>query len=471
MRTAAVAERALPTRADLPSSGSAVHLMGLGGAGMRGLAALMAWEGYRVSGCDRNRTTGGVDLEGASVTFLPGHDPAHVRDVALLVYSAAVPEGHTEVAAARELGIPTLKRARALGAMVNGSRLVGVSGTHGKTTIAAMIAIACRAARLDPSAAVGGRVAAWGGYARRGAGDLAVVEADEFDRSFLELDPHLAVVSSVEPEHLDSYGNLAALSDAFVTFATRAVGRCGVLACADDPGARETAARVSGALTYGLGAEADFRVEALGPGEAAQRCRLHAPTGTLDFALGVPGEHNVCNAGAALGAAILLGADPDPLREALATFRGVERRLELLAERADVAIVDDYAHHPTEVRASLAALRQGYPDRRLIVVFQPHLYSRTLALAADFAEALGAADAAHVLPIYPAREEPISGVTSELIVEAAPAHVRPVTWEEALEVVRRATGTPTALVFMGAGDVTELARQAARELGADALGV
>ncbi len=455
-----------PSREALPAPGAHVHLMGIAGAGMRGLAVLLAADGYRVSGCDKGE--GPAELRALGVELWSGHDPAHVADVSLVIRSSAVPPAAPELEAAREAGVPVLKRARALGAVLAGRPVAGVAGTHGKTTITAMTGRALEAAGLDPTVVVGGEVEAWDGYARAGRGEWAVVEADEYDRSFLELDPWLAVVSSLEAEHLDTYGGVTALREAFLTFSRRALPRRGALCCADDPGARGLAEALAGAgevRTYGRAADADYRVEGGEPGpDGARRCRLTGPEGEVEFLLAVPGDHNLQNAAAALAVAFRLGADIRAAAGALAGFGGVARRLQLLADLAGVAVVDDYAHHPTEVRASLEALRRRWPERRLVAVFQPHLFSRTRDFATAFGSALGAADRALVLPIYPSREEPIPGVTSELVVEAAPRSVRAVTAEQALEAVAVAGEGPAVFAFMGAGDVTELAHRAAAGL-------
>lgn len=464
MAEATVTGHGLPGREDLPRAPAMVHLMGAAGAGMRGLAVLLRAAGYRVSGCDASLPPDADELRTLVDPLREGHAASHLEGADLLVYSAAVPPEAPELRAADAAGIPALKRARAVGALLNASRLVGVSGTHGKTTITAMTGWAATAAGLDPTVLVGGRVDAWGGYARGGSSGLAVAEADEYDRSFLELDPDLAVVSSLEPEHLEVYGDMDELRAAFAEFAGRASGRDGALFCADQPGAREVGEGLPGALSYGFSETAAYRVERVSRGPGGQRCRLSAPTATFEFALGVSGEHNAQNAAAALASVLRLGADPGELGDALGDFHGVERRLQTLTDRDGFAVVDDYAHHPSEVQASLSALRQSYGDRRIVLVFQPHLYSRTRDFARGFAKALGRADEALVLPIFPSRERPIPGVTSELITAAGEPGVSAATAEETLERVRRARreGERVAFVFMGAGDVTELAGRAAR---------
>jgi len=448
--------------------------MGAAGAGMRALAVLLAGEGFRVSGCDRTGE-GVAEIEATGGRVDAGHDPAHAAGAALVVRSSAVPVDHPELRAARERGVPVWRRARALAALVNDRTLAAVSGTHGKTTITAMTALAAEAAGLDPAAAVGGHVPAWDANARRGAGDAAVVEADEYDRSFLELDPDLAVVSAVEEEHLEIYGSLDELERAYRTFAGRASGRLGVLYCADEAGARALGAGLVGSSSYGYAADADYRVEALGNGEGTgvRRARLRAPGAELVFRLGAPGAHDLQNATAALASALRLGADPAALEAALAGFTGVARRMERLAAARGVLVVDDYAHHPTEVATALAAGRRLRPAARLVAVFQPHLYSRTRRFAGELAAALAAgADRTLLLPIYGAREEPVEGVTSELIArgagEAATAGSFALAGaDEVLAAIAEAaaSGGETTFLFMGAGDITALAHRAAAELG------
>ncbi len=466
----------LPRRSDLPPPGAHVHLIGVAGAGMRGLGVLLLDAGYRLSGCDRAGAAALDELTERGAVLSAGHAASHVEGADLVIFSSAVPADHPELRAAAKAGVPVMKRARALAALLNERRLAAVSGTHGKTTITALAGLACSAAGLDPIVAVGGRVVGWNGYARPGAGEVAVVEADEYDRSFLDLDPSLLLISSVEPEHLDTYGTLEELERAYLVLAERARARDGVLYCADDAGARRIGGAVGG-TSYGLAADADCRVEVLAREGSRQRCRLLLAAGGWDFDLEIPGEHNAQNAAGALAMALQLASSSSgsaellkagALASAFEGFRGVDRRLQLLSDTAGLALFDDYAHHPTEVAASLMAVRRAFPERRLVAVFQPHLYSRTQAFADQFGEALGAADEALVLPIYPAREDPLPGVTSRLIADASGGGVRLASKEEALEFALAARG-PIALVFMGAGDVTELAHRAVRER-TDAMG-
>lgn len=457
--------------ADLPAPGAHVHLMGIGGAGMRGLALLLDRVGYVVSGCDRAPADALGDLAATGIRVERGHSVAHLSGVDLLVRSSAVPEDEPEVVGAKVAGIPVMRRARALGATLNGQAMVGVAGTHGKTTITAMTGHAAAAAGLDPLVLVGGRVDAWKGFTRLGDGP-AIVEADEFDRSFLELHPTLAVISSLEPEHLDTYGDWEHLRAAFAEFAGRTRHAEGLIYCHDDEGARALA-EASGfsgtgrGFGYGFGDGAWCRLEEAGP----RTLRLSWPDGMVDLKLRVPGRHNQLNAAAAFLATLRLGGDPRAAARGLREFRGVARRLEMIAAWPDLTVFDDYAHHPTEVAASLDALREAYPDARLTVVFQPHLFTRTRDFADAFTRALTTADEARVLPIYPARETPLPGVTSELIIGGAGATAAPIDRKDALELVPAEVGAEEAvLVFMGAGDVTDLAHAAVQRRAGDAVG-
>ncbi len=400
-----------------------VHFMGAGGAGMCALAELLLRSGGRVSGCDLKDSLSLQDLARLGARVSLGHDPAHVDDATALVVTSAVPSGHPEVARARERGIPVLKRAEALGAWVNQGRLVAVAGTHGKTTTTAMATEILSFARREPTGLVGGRVSGWGGNLLMGRGDLFVVEADEYDRSFLTLTPDVAVVTNVEADHLDVYGDLEGVRDGFRAFLSGVRPGGTVAACADDHGAATLLAGVGAAGTsYGLSAGSRLRAVGVVTGPGGTTCEVYedgAYAGTLRLA--VTGVHNLRNALGAASAARALGVAWEDVRGGLAAFRGVGRRFERLGTCRGVEVVDDYAHHPTEIRATLSAARAAYPDARLVAAFQPHLYSRTRDFHADFGAALSHADAVWVTDVFPAREAPIPGVTGALVAEAARA--------------------------------------------------
>lgn len=462
-------ERRLPDRGLLPPPGAEVYLVGIAGAGMSGLARLLAAERYRVKGSDTLITPEAKRLESHGVQFVPEDDLGPAVEADLVVHTSAAPADHPVLEAAARAGVPVLRRARAMGALLNDRRLVAISGTHGKTTVTAMTARVVEAGGLDPVVLVGGRVGMWDGNARAGHG-VAVAEADEYDRSFLELDPSLAVITSVEPEHLECYDGPEHLRSSFREFARRASGRDGILACAEGPGVSAVVGGLEGVATYGMDATADYRVEVVGRRGTVQACRFTSEDGSFEFELGTPGDHNAQNAGAALAVGLRLGLSPEVVRDSLSLFSGVDRRLQVLGDRDGRVIVDDYAHHPTEVRVAVAAVREAWPGRRVAAVFQPHLYSRTQRMAAEFAVSLSAADEAVVLPIYPAREDALPGVTSGLVVDASRGFVRAMVapdipgWVDALR-------GDTVVLFMGAGDITGLAHEVAGGKGASSVGV
>jgi UDP-N-acetylmuramate--alanine ligase len=434
-----------------------VHFMGIAGAGMSALAQLAKLRGVPITGCD-NDTSGATDLEALGVPVWQGHNPAHVDDARAVVVTAAVPTDHPELARARAQGVAVLRRADALGAVVAGATVVAVAGTHGKTTTTAMCTEALAAAGRDPTGLAGGRIAAWGGNARIGGTSLYVVEADEFDKAFLSLAPTVAVINNVEADHLECYGgSTTELERAFVQFASPAAR---AIVGTDDPGA----ARVAAALPVpvwrvGTTARADVRISDVDLAPDGSRARIALPGGrAMPLRLRVPGFHNVRNAAAALAAVAALDADLVPAVEALASFTGAARRFERVGEAAGVTVVDDYAHHPSEVRATLAAARQAFPGRRLVAVFQPHLYSRTALHGAALGRELATADAVFLAPVYAAREQPLPGVTSELVAAGARAAGRsPVTVSDRPALagrVARDVHPGDVVLTLGAGDIT-----------------
>jgi UDP-N-acetylmuramate--alanine ligase len=444
-----------------PDDPRPVHFMGIAGAGMSALALLARRRGIAVSGCDADPAAAS-DVVTAGAQVLAGHDPAHVRDARAVVYTAAVPADHPELEAARRAGVPVIRRARALADVVAGATVVGVAGTHGKTTTTVMVTEALEAAGRAPTGLAGGRVADWAGNARFGGTDLYVVEADEYDRSFLELWPTVAVVNNVEADHLECYGTVTELEAAFVAYAGRAPH---VLVGADDGGARRVAERVgTRALLVGQARDAALRIGRVHADTEGSRAELTLPDGRVCLLrLGVPGLHNVRNAAMAVGVAAALDVPLEPVLAALATFSGVGRRFEVLGEARGVVVVDDYAHHPTEVTATLAAARQRYPKGRLVAVFQPHLYSRTAAMGDALGIALGVADVAVVTEIYAARERPQPGVSGRAVLEAAERAGVETVWVPARasiagELAGRVRPGDVVLT-LGAGDVTLVGRE------------
>lgn len=398
-----------------------VHLMGVGGAGMCALAEALARAGLAVSGCDLVGSETTDRLGALGVTVSVGHDPGHVEGVATLVLSSAVPADHPELVAAREAGATVMKRAEALGRWVAQGRVVAVAGTHGKTTTTAMTAAVLAEAELDPTAFVGGRVSAWGGNLRPGSPELFVVEADEYDRSFHALSPDVAVVTNMEADHLDIYGSMEGVRQGFLEFLDGLRPNGSIVLCADDPGAASLAAHSGASVsTYGLNAGSQLRAESVRVEPGRTVCTVVEEGRVLgDLSVIVPGLHNLRNALAATAAARSLGIGFDAIRSGLGDFPGVSRRFERLGSMRGVTVIDDYAHHPTELTATLAGARAAFPDHRLIAVFQPHLYSRTRDFADAFGSALAGADVVWVTGIYPAREAPIPGISGRVVADAA----------------------------------------------------
>jgi UDP-N-acetylmuramate--alanine ligase len=450
-----------------PADRRPVHFMGVGGAGMSALALLARRRGVVVTGCD-NDPSGAADVAALGATVLQGHDPAHLDGVRAVVVTAAVPAGHPELVRARELGVPVVPRKEALAALIAGATTVAVSGTHGKTTTTVMSTEALAAAGLDPTGLAGGRVSGWGGNARVAGDSLFVVEADEYDQAFLTLHPTIAIVNNVEADHLECYGSLEVLENAFVTFASRARV---ALVGADDAGARRIAARLGSTVwLFGTAADADLRITDIQQGADGTVARVTLPgADAVSIRLQVPGLHNLRNAVAALGAVHALGGRLPEALEALAEFGGVGRRFERLGSAGGVEVVDDYAHHPSELVATLAAARQAYPGRRLVAVFQPHLYSRTAQHGAAMGEALAAADLAVVTEIYAAREQSMDGVSGRQVAEAAVRAGARTLFEPSRPAVAerlvRELEPGDVVLTLGAGDITRIGPELLRLLG------
>ena len=450
-----------------PADPRPIHLVGIAGAGMSALAELFTLRGVRVTGCDAHPENA-PDLAARGIIVCAGHSPDHLKEVRALVVTSALPKDHPEIVRARALGMPVIRRAEALGEVTSGAMLVGVAGTHGKSTTTVLTTEALASAGMDPTGYVGARVSSWNGNLRPGRTDRFVVEADEYDRSFLALAPTVAVVTNLEADHMDIYADLDDLQRAFAQFIG---GARYVVLCADDPGAnRLPSPPTAEVIRYGI-TSADARLRAADLRRAGIGTRFTVmydgkPEG--EVALAVPGEHNVRNALAAVAVGLGLGLKVDQMAPGIAAFRGVERRFQLLGEARDVLVVDDYAHHPTEVRATIRAARSAAPDRRLVVAFQPHLFSRTRDLAREFAAALGQADDVFLLDIYPAREKPIAGVTSDLIADAMRGAGRAPQWRGGRDALAAALAASVRkgdlVITMGAGDVTRCGPELLRVL-------
>jgi UDP-N-acetylmuramate--alanine ligase len=445
----------------LQSDPRPLHFVGIGGAGMSALALLALRRGLAVTGSDSD-VSGCGDLTAAGATIVAGAAPALAGGARAVVVSAAIPPGHPDLERANAARVPIVARKDALAGLIGSARCVAIAGTHGKTTTTVMVTDALTAAGFEPTGLAGGRVSLWGGNAKLASDRLYVVEADEYDRAFLTLRPEVAVVNNVEADHLECYGSLDALEDAFRRFAAPARR---VLVGSEGPGAGRVAAGVPPERLWRFGPAGEGSPEialsgiALEPGRSRAAVRL--PGGpAIALELGVPGLHNLRNAAGALGVVHALGGSADRAAAALAAFRGVGRRFERLGETAGVEVVDDYAHHPTELRATLDAARQAFPQRRLVAAFQPHLFSRTALHGDAMGRALAAADLAVVADVYPAREAPLAGVTGEVVARAARQlgaavvfHPDRATLAERVAALLR---PGDVLLTLGAGDITRL---------------
>jgi UDP-N-acetylmuramate--alanine ligase len=437
-----------------------VHIVGVGGAGMSAIALFLARMGHTVSGSDLKELPVLARLRAAGVTVHVGHDPAIITDLLdAVVYSTAIPLTNIELAAARERAIPVLHRAAMLRAIVACRRSIAIAGSHGKTTTSSMLTLVLRAADLDPSFVIGGDLNEVGTNAGYGTGEWLVVEADESDGTFLQLTPEAAIVTNVEPDHLDHYGGFDGLVDAFETFTGRVPGT--FVACADDPVAKRLASAHSGSRTYGETADADYRIVDYRSGRTGSTFTLVGPDGeigTVELPLGV---RNALNAAGAAALALELGVEFGAVQQALRTFGGVARRFQFRGEVDGVTFVDDYAHLPGEVAAAIETAREGAWDR-VIVVFQPHRYTRTSALWRDFSDAFTGADAVVLTDVYAAGEQPIAGVSGRLLVRAVldrhPA--APVSYlprrADLLDVPKRLARAGDLVLTLGAGDLTTL---------------
>jgi UDP-N-acetylmuramate--alanine ligase len=437
-----------------------VHFIGIGGVGMSAVARIMVARGVHVSGSDVKDLPVMADLASAGARISVGYNAGNLGDAQTVVAGSAIRSDNPELVAAREAGLPVLHRSEALAATMGEDLVVTVAGTHGKSTTTSMIAVLLQGAGLDPSFAIGANVPALGVNAAHGTSAVFVAEADESDGSFLNYRPRVAVVTNVEPDHLDYYGTAEAVYESFDRF-TGLLPREGVLiACADDAGALALAERTlargkTRVVLYGTSSEADLVLHDGGPGDVA----VTTPAGRFPLELQVPGRHNALNAAAAFAVALELGVDPDSAAGALAHFSGASRRFELKGEGRGVRVFDDYAHHPTEVRAALAAARSVAGSHKVHVLFQPHLFSRTREFAREFAEALYLADTALVLDIYPAREDPIPGVSSQLIADHLAPGGRLVAGGDAVAALVAAADAGDIVLTAGAGDVTAFGPQ------------
>jgi len=441
-----------------------LHFVGIGGSGMSGIAEVLLTMGYPVSGSDKADSEALRRLRSLGAVVHVGHAAAHVGDAEGVVISNAVPETNPEVMEARRRKVPVIPRAQMLNELMRLKYGVCIAGTHGKTTTTSMTALVLAEGGLDPTIVIGGVLDALGGSnARLGKGDYFVVEACEAYASFLQLNPAVAVVTNIDNDHLDHYQNMDNLRDAFVRFINRLPFYGFALVCGDDPGVLEILGRVvRRTITYGFGERNDLIVRLKDSGPQGSRFALVKDGRILGEArVGLPGRHNVLNAAAALGVALELGIPFDTAARGLDRFTGVRRRFQSKGEARGVRVVDDYAHHPTELRATLQAAREALQGKgRLVVAFQPHLYTRTQLLYRDFAAALEGADEVFLAGIYAAREAPIAGVSSQLIADLLQQKGREVTYLAEMEAlapkVLRSLRPGDLFLTAGAGSIDKL---------------
>ncbi len=443
-----------------------VHMVGIGGIGMSSIAEVLINRGFQVSGSDLKTSDVTAHLEALGATIHEGHAAEHVQDADVVVYSSAVkkPEANPETAEAQRRLIPIIKRSEMLGELMRAKRGVGIAGTHGKTTTTTMVGLVAKAADFDPTIIVGGKVAVFGSNAVSGEGELIVVEADEYDRTFLRLTPIVAVVTNIEADHLDIYEDLDDIKEAFVQFANSVPFFGAAILCLDDENVRSVLGQIHRpVVTYGTSRQATLRAENVEQvGAEAQFDVFEGVERIGHVRLHAPGLHNVRNALAAVAVGLELDVPFETIAAGLAEYTGVDRRFQMKgeAEVADgsVILVDDYAHHPTEIEATLQAAARGWADRRVVAVFQPHLYSRTRDLAEEFALAFYDADVLVVTDVFPAREEPIEGVSGKIIADLARQYghrdVHYVAEKEALPAhLQSLTRAGDLVITMGAGDV------------------
>lgn len=443
----------------MPESPQRVHFIGIGGAGMSGIARLFADAGITVSGSDvrDSHTVDGLRKLGMRVTI--GHDASSLRDADTVVVSGAIAEDNPEFLRALKLGLPVVHRAVALAWLTKGHRLVAVAGAHGKTTSTAMIVCALRALGRDPGFVNGGVISSLGVSAMSGTDDIFVVEADESDGSFLLYSTSIALITNVDPDHLDHFGSEKAFKDAFVKFASNASEA--IVLSSDDAGAVEITPRIASnrTLTFGTDSSATVRVHSIEPGPTAA-FTVEWRGAAFSAHLQVPGRHNVLNAAGAFGVLVALGFGPEESVSALAAFEGTERRFEFRGEVRGVRVFDDFAHHPTEIAAALNGARAVVGEGKIVLIFQPHLFSRTARMADEFASVLEHdADMTIVVPIYAARELPEPGVTGALITERFADSSRSLyveSWTDAVLEAARIAKSGDIIMSMGGGDVYSL---------------
>ena len=440
-------------------SSKKLHFIGIGGAGMSGLARIALTHGAHVSGSDEKDSSVLAALSALGATVFSSHNAEHVQGADLVIYSNAISQSNSERVEAEKLNIPIYTRAQALALLMSESTSIAVAGTHGKTTTSSMLTVALQACGADPSFAIGGTISASGSNAHRGTGQYFVAEADESDGSFIEYKPFGAIVTNVEHDHVDYFATPADVTAAFEEFA-RTISPDGFLVyCADDPGSLALGGSATGlvAISYGENAESDLHIDQVELGAKGSRARaLWKGKSIGHLELNVPGRHNIDNAAAALAVGLHLGLPTAGLLAGLASFAGTGRRFELKGTVHGIRVIDDYGHHPTEIRVTLDAARRYAGDGRLLVIFQPHRYSRTQAFMSEFASSLSLADDVTLLEIYAASEKPIAGVSSEVIAQSMTNGKYIPNFVEATDALIELAKPGDVIMTLGAGDVSSL---------------
>ena len=448
-----------------------IHFVGVGGIGMSGIAEVLLNLGYRISGSDQKRSpiTARLKKKGARIHY--GHKASHIEGAQVVVISSAVRPSNPEVAAAKKSGIPVIPRAEMLAELMRLKYGIAVAGSHGKTTTTSLVGQVLSGAGMDPTMVIGGRLNSLRSNAKLGKGEFLVAEADESDGSFMKLNPTIAVITNIDPEHLDHYKDFEALKETFVAFANKVPFYGSIIACVDHPVVQELLPRSQRkVVTYGLQNPADYSAEKISAEGLRQRFIVQFRKEKLgEIVLQSPGRHSVSNALAAIAVGRELDISFRNIAQALKAFRGVERRFQVLCNNG-ITVIDDYGHHPVEIRATLGALRAAFPGRRLVTLFQPHRYTRTRDLFSGFTQAFGDADKVFLTEIYPAGEDPIVGVSSRALFDAMDQGRTVYHPDKAtLAAVVAAQSQPgDVLLTLGAGDITRIGHDLAKLLKADA---
>ncbi|MBC7327141.1 UDP-N-acetylmuramate--L-alanine ligase [bacterium] len=446
-----------------------IHFIGIGGAGMSALATICLAKGEEVSGSDINENEAIARLRSMGARIYNTHSPSNICNSELVVYSSAIHPDNIELSAAREKGIPTIKRGELLAQLMEDKKAIVVAGTHGKTTTTSLISLMLERNNLDPTIIIGGEVNDIGGNAKLGKGGFFVAEADESDGSFLFLSPWIAVITNIDSDHLDYYGSLENIRKAFTEFLLKVKEDGFIVACIDDPYLRQID-YPRPVITYGFSEEAEIRGEDIYVKASGTSFKvIKGKEKFLELELKLVGKANVCNALAAVAVGTILNIPPEGIKNALENFGGVHRRLERIGCLGDILIFDDYAHHPTEISTTLKTLREAYPDRRIVCAFQPHRYTRTKLLYKELAEALKEADILVLTEIYPAGEKPIENVSARLIYESLLESGKETLYAEnlskVLEALRKLIQPGDIVLTLGAGDINKVAYALKEEVG------